>query len=145
MSSPLCELALERLPIPVLLLDSEDCVVLANAAARAAFGDPAVGTPLMETAPSLSSEELPGGAGRVAFQLDASAEKLASLSQAAETSNTIAHEVMNAHASVSLALRAVARALGEDEVAVLEDLAERLSGVERLIRTALSSAPRQDS
>ena len=41
--------------------------------------------------------------------------------------------------AVNLALRAVARALGEDEQEVLTDLAQRLAGLEARIRTALSA------
>lgn len=137
---PPAEELLEHLPGPVVLLDAHERVAWANAAARALFGGCVRGTPLAQLDPAASAVPLPGTDLRAArFACDSGA-RLALLARAGAESGSLAHEIKNATSAVSLALRAVARALGEDEQAVLADLAARLQGVERRIRDALSGS-----
>lgn len=62
------------------------------------------------------------------------------MAEVAEQGSALAHEIKNPRAAVSLALRAVARALGEEEQAVLGELVERLEGLEHKLRDALAYA-----
>ena len=128
----------EHLPVALALVDASGRLVRANAAGRAAFGDPAAGTPLEELAVDLDVRELPNTELRLACLLRADAARLAALTEAAGSSGSLAHDIKNAGTAVSLSLRAVASALGEDEQEVLTDLHDRLSGIEQRIRTALT-------
>jgi two-component system sensor histidine kinase HydH len=65
---------------------------------------------------------------------------LRALEDVARSSSTLAHEIRNPITSVHVALRAVARALDEDEVSVLADLAARLELLEARLRGALDYA-----
>lgn len=62
------------------------------------------------------------------------------LSQLGAGASMLAHEIKNPLAAVNLALRAVARALDQEENAVLEDLASRLENLEQLLRHTLAFA-----
>lgn len=132
------EQVLEHLPAPVVVLDAEERVVWGNAAARALFAGCARGTPLADLGPSAAAVPLPGTDLKLVRFSDDCAARLAMIARAGAESGSLAHELKNATTAVSLALRAVARALGEDEQAVLADLAARLQGVERRIRDALA-------
>ncbi|MAF67533.1 MAG: hypothetical protein CMJ84_17990 [Planctomycetes bacterium] len=132
-------LAFEQMPVPALLLDMEDRLLRANAAARLIHADPPAGACLAELAPELESRTLEGGAWRLAVALEADERRLANLASACADSGKLAHEIRNAQTAVHLALRAVAKALGEDEQTVLEELAERLEDVERRLREALEA------
>jgi len=57
-----------------------------------------------------------------------------------ESASILAHEIKNPITAVNLALRAVAKHLGEDESAVLSELVERMQKMERLMRRTLSLA-----
>ncbi|TAH37224.1 MAG: PAS domain S-box protein [Planctomycetota bacterium] len=57
-----------------------------------------------------------------------------------ESASVLVHEIKNPLTAVNLALRVVARQLGEDQRAVLEDLAARLRKLERTMRRTLSFA-----
>ncbi|MDP6763499.1 MAG: hypothetical protein QF903_15465 [Planctomycetota bacterium] len=134
-------LVLEPLPLPVMVLDGQDRLLFANAAARAAHGDPPSGASLAECAPGLRSSALDGTPWRLAVGPAANERRLAELASAAADSGKLAHEIRNAHTAVHLALRAVGKALGEDERAVIGELAERLEEVERRVREAVGTAP----
>jgi len=55
-----------------------------------------------------------------------------------ESASLLAHEIKNPITSVNLALRAVAKQLGEDEREVLTDLVARMQKLEKLMRRTLS-------
>lgn len=55
-----------------------------------------------------------------------------------ESASLLAHEIKNPITSVNLALRAVAKQLGEDEQEVLVDLVARMQKLEKLMRRTLS-------
>jgi two-component system sensor kinase FixL len=55
-----------------------------------------------------------------------------------EQAALLAHEIKNPITAVNLALRAVARELGEDHRAILEDLVQRMQRLERIMRRTLS-------
>jgi hypothetical protein len=131
---------LEQLGVRIAVLDAEDRVVWCNATARSAWGDPAPGTAFGSLDREVRPVPLAGTDVKVAWEVDAAARE-AALRRVAAESATLAHDVKNAHTSINLALRAVARALGEDEVLVLEDLAQRLRGIESRIRGALDATP----
>jgi PAS domain S-box-containing protein len=57
-----------------------------------------------------------------------------------ESASILAHEIKNPITAVNLALRAVAKHLGEDESAVLSELVERMRKLEKLMRRTLSLA-----
>jgi two-component system sensor kinase FixL len=57
-----------------------------------------------------------------------------------ESAAMLAHEIKNPITSVNVALRAVARQLGENERVVLEDLVRRMQKLERTLRRTLSFA-----
>lgn len=57
-----------------------------------------------------------------------------------ESAAVLAHEIKNPITAVNLALRVVAKQLGEDERAVLEDLARRMQRLEALMKRTLSFA-----
>ena len=135
----LADLVLEHLPAPVVVLDAEERVIWSNAAARLLFDGCPRSTPLAELDPSAAAVPLPGGACKLARFSGDSAARLAQVARAGAEAGSLAHEIKNARSSVSLALRAVARALDEDEQSVLADLVARLQGVERRIRDALGS------
>lgn len=133
------ELVLEHLPSPVVVLDDAERVIWGNAAARSLFGGCRSATPLAELDASAAAVPLPGSPCKlVRFDGD-SAARLAQVARAGAEAGSIAHEIKNATSAVSLALRAVARALDEDEQAVLADLVARLQGVERRVRDALGA------
>jgi nitrogen-specific signal transduction histidine kinase len=132
------ELVLEHLERPILLLDEGERVLWSNQAARQIFGA-AEGRPLKSLDPSATSTALPEGGLRVArFPPDA-VERVAALTRAAAEASVLRHDLKNLQSSVSLAVRAVGRALGEDETAVLAELVARLEAVEQRIRRALAS------
>jgi len=58
--------------------------------------------------------------------------------QIGESASLLAHEIKNPITSVNLALRAVAKHLGEDEQVVLAELVERMQRLEKLMRRTLS-------
>lgn len=62
---------------------------------------------------------------------------LAGLERLSHGAHVLAHDIKNPVAALHLALRAVARHLGEDEVAVVEELAQRLVQLERSLRRSL--------
>ncbi len=62
---------------------------------------------------------------------------LAGLERLSHGAHVLAHDIKNPLAALNLALRAVARHLGEDEVSVVEDLAQRLVRLERSLRRSL--------
>ena len=55
-----------------------------------------------------------------------------------ESASLLAHEIKNPITSVNLALRAVAKQLGQDERETLTDLVERMQKLEKLMRRTLS-------
>ncbi len=63
---------------------------------------------------------------------------LRALATIGESAAVLAHEIKNPITAVNLALRAVARQLGEDDRAVLEDLVARMQRLEALMRRTLS-------
>lgn len=63
-----------------------------------------------------------------------------SFAQIGESASLLAHEIKNPVTAINAALRAVAKQLGEDERAILEDLVERMRKVEKLMRRTLSLA-----
>jgi PAS domain S-box-containing protein len=65
---------------------------------------------------------------------------LRALATIGENAAVLAHEIKNPLTGVNLALRAVADHLGEDQKAVLEDLASRMRRLEALMRRTLSFA-----
>lgn len=65
---------------------------------------------------------------------------LRALATIGESAAMLAHEIKNPITAVNLALRAVARQLGEDDAAVLRDLVGRLQRLERTMRRTLSYA-----
>jgi two-component system sensor kinase FixL len=65
---------------------------------------------------------------------------LKTLAQLGESAAMLAHEIKTPITAVNLALRTVAKKLGEDDQEVLEDLVVRLARVERTIRQTLSFA-----
>jgi hypothetical protein len=134
----LADLVLEHLPVALAVVDAEDRVRFANAAGRIAFGDPPVGTALTGVLVELDVRRLPGSDVRLVCLLEGDATRLAELLNAAGESSSLAHDVQNSSTAISLALRAVARALQEDEKAVLADMHARLSTIEGRIRHALS-------
>jgi len=141
LDAPQADVVLEHLPAPVVVLDPLERVLWGNAAARADFGGCARGTPLAQLDASATPIPVPGAALKLALLQNDPAKRLALLALAGSESGSLAHEIKNARSAVSLALRAVARALGEDEQAVLADLVVRLEGVERRIRDALDPRP----
>ncbi len=58
--------------------------------------------------------------------------------QIGESASLLVHEIKNPITAINLALRAVAKQLGEDEGAVLADLVERMQKLEKLMRRTLS-------
>lgn len=132
------ELALEHLPVPVVLLDASRLVVRLNAAARAAFGDLPAGTALDVLGSGLEVVPIADSGLSIACLLSADLARIAALGKAAGESGSLAHDIKNVGTAVSLSLRAVAHALEEDEQAVLTDLHDRLQGIERRIRCALT-------
>jgi len=65
---------------------------------------------------------------------------LGALERTAGAASLLGHEIKNAVSAVHLALRAVARELGEDEEEVLADLVRRLRDVELALRRILGFA-----
>ena len=65
---------------------------------------------------------------------------LRALAAIGESASILAHEVKNPITSINLALRAVAKLMGEDERLALDDLLERLRKLERTMRSTLSFA-----
>jgi two-component system sensor kinase FixL len=65
---------------------------------------------------------------------------LKTLAQLGESAAMLAHEIKTPISAVNLALRAVAKKLGEDDQEVLKDLVVRLVRVERTLRQTLSFA-----
>lgn len=65
---------------------------------------------------------------------------LRALATIGESAAMLAHEIKNPITAVNLALRAVARQLGEDDAAVLRDLVGRMQRLERTMRRTLSFA-----
>ena len=65
---------------------------------------------------------------------------LRALAALGESSAILAHEIKNPVTAINLALRAVARNLGEDEKEVLEDLVRRMKRLEQQLRQSLSFA-----
>jgi PAS domain S-box-containing protein len=65
---------------------------------------------------------------------------LRALASIGESAAMLAHEIKNPITAVNLALRAVARQLGTDDAAVLQDLVGRLQRLERTMRRTLSFA-----
>ena len=65
---------------------------------------------------------------------------LRALATIGESASILAHEVKNPITSINLALRAVAKLMGEDERLALDDLLERLRKLERTMRRTLSFA-----
>jgi len=65
---------------------------------------------------------------------------LRALATIGESAAMLAHEIKNPITAVNLALRAVARQLGEDDAAVLRDLVGRMQRLERTMRRTLSYA-----
>ncbi len=63
---------------------------------------------------------------------------LRALATIGESAAVLAHEIKNPITAVNVALRAVARQLGEDDRAVLEDLVTRMQRLEALMRRTLS-------
>lgn len=63
---------------------------------------------------------------------------LRALATIGESAAVLAHEIKNPITAVNLALRAVARQLGEDDRVVLEDLVVRMQRLEGLMRRTLS-------
>jgi PAS domain S-box-containing protein len=57
-----------------------------------------------------------------------------------ESAAVLAHEIKNPITAINVALRVVAKQLGEDERSVLEDLARRMQRLEALMRRTLSFA-----
>lgn len=65
---------------------------------------------------------------------------LRALASIGESAAMLAHEIKNPITAVNLALRAVARQLGEDDAAVLRDLVGRMQRLERTMRRTLTFA-----
>jgi PAS domain S-box-containing protein len=65
---------------------------------------------------------------------------LRALATIGESAAMLAHEIKNPITAVNLALRAVAKQLGEDDAAVLQDLVGRMQRLERTMRRTLSFA-----
>lgn len=65
---------------------------------------------------------------------------LRSLASIGENASALAHEIKNPLTAVNMALRAVADGLGEDQRAVVEELAGRLAKLEKTMRRTLSFA-----
>lgn len=65
---------------------------------------------------------------------------LRALATIGESAAMLAHEIKNPITAVNLALRAVARQLGEDDAAVLRDLVGRMQRLERTMRRTLAYA-----
>lgn len=63
---------------------------------------------------------------------------LRALATIGESAAVLAHEIKNPITAVNVALRAVAKQLGEDDRAVLEDLVTRMQKLEALMRRTLS-------
>jgi len=63
---------------------------------------------------------------------------LRALATIGESAAVLAHEIKNPITAVNVALRAVAKQLGEDDSAVLEDLVTRMQRLEALMRRTLS-------
>jgi len=63
---------------------------------------------------------------------------LRALATIGESAAMLAHEIKNPITAVNLALKAVAHQLGEDQQAVLEDLAGRMRRLERIMRRTLT-------
>ena len=63
---------------------------------------------------------------------------LRALATIGESAAMLAHEIKNPITAVNLALRAVARQLGEDDAAVLRDLVGRMQRLERTMRRTLT-------
>ena len=91
----------------------------------------------------------PGGATALFLAADvtarergrrAEAQVMAALERIGEGASVLAHDIKNPIAALHLALRAVARHLGEDERAVIEDLAVRLERLERTVRRTVGFA-----
>ncbi|HED66136.1 MAG TPA: PAS domain-containing sensor histidine kinase [Planctomycetes bacterium] len=69
---------------------------------------------------------------------------LRSLAAIGENASALAHEIKNPLTAVNMALRAVADGLGEDQRAVVEELAGRLRKLEKTMRRTLSFAKPPD-
>lgn len=65
---------------------------------------------------------------------------LRALATIGESAAVLAHEIKNPITAVNLALRAVAKQLGEDDRAVLEDLVTRMQRLEAIMRRTLTFA-----
>jgi len=65
---------------------------------------------------------------------------LRALASVGEQAAVLAHEIKNPITAVNLALRAVADQIGEDQQAILEDLAQRMQRLEQLMRRTLAFA-----
>lgn len=98
---------------------------------------------------SVARAEMPGGLGplfigsfRDMTELReaqrAETAMLRSLATIGESAAVLAHEIKNPITAVNVALRAVAKHLGEDQQAVLEDLVARMKHLEHLMRRTLS-------
>jgi len=68
------------------------------------------------------------------------AAMLRGLAEIGESASILAHEIKNPITAVNLALRAVAKELGEDDQVVLRDLVERMQKLEKLMRRTMSLA-----
>lgn len=70
--------------------------------------------------------------------LDRERQMQGALAALGESASILAHEIKNPITSINLALRAVAKELGEDDKAVLEDLVARMQRLEMMMRRTLS-------
>ncbi|MEE8468364.1 MAG: PAS domain S-box protein, partial [Planctomycetota bacterium] len=70
--------------------------------------------------------------------LDRERQMQGALAALGESASILAHEIKNPITSINLALRAVAKELGEDDKAVLEDLVVRMQRLEKMMRRTLS-------
>ena len=142
------QLLMAQLPVGLALCDPGGEVRWTNPAARDLLGDrarwvrgPGAGG-RFEPGPrrpcAVRAGELEGGGGTLVVLWEAEGDPLRDrVAALADESGSLAHEIKNPVTAVHLALRAVGRALGEDEVEVLEDLVTRLRGVEQRVRDLL--------
>jgi len=70
--------------------------------------------------------------------LDRERQMQSALAALGESTSILAHEIKNPITSINLALRAVAKELGEDDKEVLEDLVARMQRLEMMMRRTLS-------